>query len=740
MLSKINKHPLDTRIKFKDKGHKYWIDNNDTDIVSTTSFIHNFFNDFDDDSVAKNIVNSKKYKDPEYKYYKMTIEEIKQLWGENGEESRNEGTKLHKDIENFYNKIKDKIESSEFHQFEDFYNDHKHLKMYRTEWFIFADIFRITGSIDAVFINDDGTLTLGDWKRSKEIKEYSEQNCKWPLEYIPDCNYYHYSLQLNLYKTILEKFYKQRVKNMFLIVMHPKNKNEKYIKIDVECMDKEIDIMLQTRKNELIEKGYNKESFDTYKFKHSLEKDVVDSEIITEEEEIKPIKSLLRKKKEEKIIKTVKQVENKMISIDKITFNSLSEKQKIAYRNILEGKNVFLTGRAGSGKSAIINLFYKQYRYKKNIGITSTTGVSAILIGGSTIHSYLGIGLGTADEEFLYMNIKNRGYILRRWLELDVLIIDEISMASPKLFDKLESLARIIRKNDLPFGGIQLILTGDFLQLPCVNSEKFCFESESWNKCVHNIFYLIENFRQNDPEFQKCLSEVRIGELSKESIVLLKNREDVELKNGFGILPTKIYALNKDVDEENIREINKLFEKNNDLDFYEYHLEFEVLKKGFKTAEEKIKKTCNAPSLLELCIGAQVMLLYNLDLEAKLANGSRGVVVNFIDDLPVVKFLTGEERVIDYFQWKVEENGETLMTITQIPLKIAYSISIHKSQGLTVDYAEVDMEGIFEDGMAYVALSRVTNKEGLCIKNFQLGNIFANKKAVNFYKDLDLDL
>ena len=293
----------------------------------------------------------------------------------------------------------------------------------------------------------------------------------------------------------------------------------------------------------------------------------------------------------EKIIKTEKQVETKMISIDKLTFSSLSEKQKVAYRNILEGKSVFLTGKAGSGKSGVINLFYKQYKYKKHIGITSTTGTSAILINGSTLHSFLGIGLGTADVEFLYMNIKNKGHILKRWLELDVLIIDEISMLSPKLFDKLENLAKVVRKNDLPFGGIQLILTGDFLQLPCVDSVKFCFEAESWYKCVNKIIYLTENFRQNDLEFHKCLSEVRINELSPESIKLLKSCQNNKLENEYGILPTKIYALNKDVDEENIQEINKLFQKDNELQFYEYQLEYEVLKKGFRNPEDKIKKT-----------------------------------------------------------------------------------------------------------------------------------------------------
>ena len=167
MLSEINKHSSDARIKFRDQGHKYWIDGNDTDIISSTSFIHTFFNDFDDDLIINNIINSKKYHDPEYIYYKMPAKEIKKLWKDNGEQARNEGTKLHKDIENFYNKIDTKMESPDFHQFLQFYEEHKDLKIYRTEWFVFCDILRITGSIDAVFINDDGSLTIGDWKRSK---------------------------------------------------------------------------------------------------------------------------------------------------------------------------------------------------------------------------------------------------------------------------------------------------------------------------------------------------------------------------------------------------------------------------------------------------------------------------------------------------------------------------------------------------------------------------------------------
>jgi ATP-dependent DNA helicase PIF1 len=227
-----------------------------------------------------------------------------------------------------------------------------------------------------------------------------------------------------------------------------------------------------------------------------------------------------------------------------------------------------------------------------------------------------------------------------------------------------------------------------------------------------------------------------MGELSEKSIELLKSREDATLSNEYGILPTKICSLNREVDLENTREVEKLFQKNPDLDFYEYHMEYEILKKGMRNMEEKIKKSSNAPSVLELCVGIQVMLLYNLDLEAKLANGSRGIVVKFIDDMPVVKFLNGEERIIDRHTWKIQENGVDIVSIKQIPLRVAFSITTHKCQGITLDYAEVDLDNVFEDSQAYVALSRVKTLQGLCIRNFKIGSIFANEKAKEFYNKL----
>jgi len=685
ILSKKNAHPFDARIKFQKEGHKYWIDDNSENIISSTTFIKQFFKEFDSSSAIKNILNSLDHQEnPEYKYYKMSAEDIKNVWESNGKISRDLGTSLHEDIENFYNEIEVTNDTPEYEYFLNFVSDHKDIKIYRTEWFIFSEIHRITGSIDAVFQNSDGSLSIYDWKRSKDIsfKSFNNEKGKPPLDNVINSNYYHYSLQLNLYKTILETFYGKKIRDMFLIVLHPSEIN--YRKIKVIEMGTEINLILNFRLAEI------RNNFQTIKV---------------------PVKNIDR-------------------------FN-LSEKQKDALNKIVKGYNVFLTGMGGTGKSLIIKLFYKEYKEHKNIGITSTTGTSAVLIGGTTLHSFLGIGLGKDSVENLYLKIKKKAFMFKRWCQLETLIIDEISMLSPKLFDKLELLARKLRYSELPFGGIQLVLTGDFLQLPCIEAEnEFCFEAKSWNDCVKYPIYLTEIFRQTDDIFQTCLNEVRIGKLSENTIKILKSRVNKKLINENGILPTKIYSLNTDVDKENQKELDKLCLSNNNLNFFEYELEVNVLKKNLKFVDEKIKKNCIAPQILQVCIGAQVMLLYNIDLEIGLANGSRGIITRFEDDLPVVKFMNGVETLINYQEWIIEEGSEKILSITQIPLKVAYAITIHRSQGLTIDFAELDLSGIFEYGQGYVALSRVKNLEGLSIKNLNIKKIIANKKAIEYYEKL----
>ena len=414
----------------------------------------------------------------------------------------------------------------------------------------------------------------------------------------------------------------------------------------------------------------------------------------------------------------------------------LNTKQNYAYNLMAQGKNIFLTGPGGVGKTALIKMFTKVYSKVKKIAVTSTTGTSALLINGTTIHSYLGIGFGSERVEKLVDKIKSMPWLKKRWTSTDVLIIDEVSMMNPELFDKVEEIARIIRKNKFPFGGIQLILSGDFCQLPVVGSTKFCFEADSWNFCVEETVYLTEIIRQGDKIFQDVLNNVRLGNINAKVMGILKQRKGINLTNDFGIMPTKLYSTNIDVDRINNNELDKLAEK--DITFYEYEMDTHVNANVGNRAGviEKFKKSCNAPEILQLCVGVQVMLLKNLDLANGLANGSRGVVIGFLQDLPVVKFLNGEERIIDMEVWEVIENDKPILSAKQIPLKIAYAISIHKSQGCSLDFAEIDLSNIFEYGQAYVALSRVKSLQGLSIIGIDYNNICAHPKALEFYSNI----
>jgi ATP-dependent DNA helicase PIF1 len=374
----------------------------------------------------------------------------------------------------------------------------------------------------------------------------------------------------------------------------------------------------------------------------------------------------------------------------------LNEEQQYVFNCMINGKNILLTGPGGCGKSAIIKLFYKKYKNSKNIALTSTTGTSAIILGGTTLYSYLGIGLGNKSTDLLVKNILKKQYIKKRWKTLDVLIIDEISMLSPELFDKLEDIARVIRTNNIFFGGIQLILSGDFLQIPCVNNNKFCFESEKWEIGIDEVISLKKIIRQkNDNLFQKCLNNIRLGIIDEETKKLLSSRVGVKLNNRDGIIPTKLFPLNIDVDEINEKELEKL----SNQEFLEYEMQYINVKND--SSKQHMKKNCLAKETLLLTENAQVMLLINLDIENGLVNGSRGIIKKFVNDLPLVKFINGVERIIDYNTWEFDYE-KNIQKIIQLPLSLAYAFSIHKSQGSTLDYVEIDLRNIFDYGQAYV--------------------------------------
>ena len=405
----------------------------------------------------------------------------------------------------------------------------------------------------------------------------------------------------------------------------------------------------------------------------------------------------------------------------------LNTLQKKALSLILQGTSIFLTGGGGTGKSEFLKYFKKHYNTQR-IAITSTTGTSAILIGGTTLHSYLGIGLGKGSMRSIAQKVRKKKYLRDRWINLKILVIDEISMLSAELFDKLEEVARIVRGNSKPFGGIQLVLSGDFCQLPCIGSDNFCFEAKSWNKCVSEVVYLADIIRQTDPKFQKVLSNLRLGIKDEETIDIINSRIGVELESKFGIIPTKLFSHNVDVDRINNNALQKLAEINGtDI------LEFERI--IYLNTKRKIKHT-QAPEKLSLTKGCQVMLLYNLDIANGLVNGSRGIVIDFMNDKPIVKFINGEERVIDYHIWEVEDNNVKLGTVEQIPLKLGYAFSIHKSQGATLDLVELDLQHIFTHGMGYVALSRVRSLDALSVKSINWSRFTTHPKALEFYEKL----
>lgn len=394
--------------------------------------------------------------------------------------------------------------------------------------------------------------------------------------------------------------------------------------------------------------------------------------------------------------------------------------------------NIFVTGPGGVGKSTVVRrIIDHQRRAGFVVTVTATTGVASLIVGGLTLHSELGIGLGRDDVCDLINGIVSRRKV-DVWRKTDLLVIDEISMLTAKLFDKLESIARKLRHCQKPFGGIRLLLSGDFLQLPCINGE-FCFDATCWSSLALNVFHLTEVKRQLDPIFQQCLARARVGAVTDEDIALLTaNGGDDGSGAADGIRPTKILCKNIDVDHINMMEVKKI-----GAPIFKYNWKVNVLsKEHIGYASFDASKYCNCQSELFICVGAQVMLLINQCHQSGLVNGSRGIVCGIENKIPLVKFTNGITRPIDWCIWNVKKNDILLATIKQIPLKLAYAITAHKSQGCTIDSAYIDLVDTFEYGQAYVALSRVKCLDRLILCNATKKAFKANPKAVAYYNSL----
>lgn len=411
-----------------------------------------------------------------------------------------------------------------------------------------------------------------------------------------------------------------------------------------------------------------------------------------------------------------------------------------------EGKNIFINAPAGTGKSELLKYYYNKNKKTKFIGLTSTTGRSAINIDGSTLHSFLGIGLGLDNVKNLYNKILNNKIKYELWLKLSTLIIDEISMLHPDLFNKLEKIARKIRKTNHCFGGIQLIVTGDLFQLPCVSTNSTLITNSSkFKQCIDHVVELEMIMRQTDHNFQNILNKIRLGIVDNDVKELLTSRfiKQPIIKDQ-NIQPTRLFCIKKCVNYLNEKELDKLASKG--YEFKEYRMNFQKAKINGKYIDKNyfdyvcntFEKNATTPSLLQLCEEAQVMLTYNISPEY--VNGSRGVVTGFTeDDYPIVKFINGIEIPIKPIKFSLFDIVEGEMCLVgyaiQIPIKIAYALTVHASQGSTLDYVIVHLNEAFEYGQAYTALSRVKTVNGLFIKKFNFDVIKAHPEALKFKEE-----
>jgi ATP-dependent DNA helicase PIF1 len=441
----------------------------------------------------------------------------------------------------------------------------------------------------------------------------------------------------------------------------------------------------------------------------------------------------------------------------------LSREQQIAFDKYVEGHNIFITGPGGVGKSALIKKIYEHaIRRSKNINVTAMTGCAAVLLNckAKTLHSWAGIGLANSSIEQLLKKIMKNKISKMTWKNTDILVIDEISMLSLKLFETLNQIGKNIRNNQKPFGGIQLIFSGDFYQLPPIGNKdepdtiKFCFESNDWNSVFHRNcqIQLTKIYRQTDENYRNILNQIREGKIKRKTNDLLLEYvgRDLSANKNLIVEPTKLYPTKNRVEYINNMRMELL-----DTELREYELKYIYDIEMSKT--EKMSRTNLTPSdikseldylssnllcdnLIKVKIGSQVMCIINIQTEhggLEICNGSQGIVTGFCEMTrnPIVKFNNGKIMTMTRHIWTSEKIPG--IGVSQIPLILAWALTIHKSQGATLDVAEIDVgSGIFECGQTYVALSRVKSLEGLYLKSFDVSKIKINKKVKDYYESL----
>lgn len=389
--------------------------------------------------------------------------------------------------------------------------------------------------------------------------------------------------------------------------------------------------------------------------------------------------------------------------------------QEKALAILKSGKNVFLTGSAGTGKTYVLNEYINYLRERKvPVAVTASTGIAATHMNGMTIHSWSGIGIKEHLTQGNLVTMKTKKYLKKNLEKAKILIIDEISMLHKNQLNLVDKVLRYFKGNHQPFGGIQVVLSGDFFQLPPIGNyaeksrDKFSFMSEAWVNANFTICYLTEQYRQSDSNLNGILNEIRNGKVSKHSLQMLKKATQNTLKSKEE--PTKLFTHNVDVETINAEYLLELEGRTKT---------FKATSKGNKKLIETLKNAVLANENLQLKIGAKVMFVKN-NAEKGFVNGTLGMVTGFSEEgFPKVKLSNGRIITVEREDWSIQDDyNKVLASYSQFPLRLAWAITVHKSQGMTLDEAEIDLSKTFERGQGYVALSRLKRIENLRLNGF----------------------
>jgi ATP-dependent exoDNAse (exonuclease V) alpha subunit len=411
--------------------------------------------------------------------------------------------------------------------------------------------------------------------------------------------------------------------------------------------------------------------------------------------------------------------------------------QAQAFSIMKTGVNIYLTGSAGSGKTYLLNQ-YIQYCKDHDITVacTASTGIASTHMNGMTIHGWSGIGIKETLTEHDIDALEQKSYLWKRFDKTKVLIIDEVSMLHAHRLDMVNTVCKRFKRNDKPFGGLQVILSGDFFQLPPINknnqlnNKDIITHSTAWEEMNPAVCYLTEQYRQEDQVLTNILNNIRDNKIGDSDIKLLEERIGAPLQQD--IQPTKLYTHNVHVDSENVQELEKIIDQQE---------VFNMETTGHEVLVDILKKSCLAQEKLILKVGAEVMYIKN-NFEQNYVNGTRGKVVGFSegfqsrDKMPIVRLYNGKTVYTNYETWEIEENGKVKASLKALPLRLAWAITIHKSQGMSLDHAQIDLSNTFSYGMGYVALSRVRTLSGITLVGFNPNSLAVDPEVLKLDKEL----